>query len=153
MRGVSRSSRCTLGTGLRWTLWRQACESASDENAEAYGQVVWSWRRDAGAKLVERSAGDGDNKPAHRGEYEVRRNTIAQGMSVCSPLTCMLVCAFSLCAMHTRPRVQRAPGIPCALCSPGGTTNLQSSGETRRENEDVCLSTSLRAKRSNPALL
>ena len=27
--------------------------SAPDENAEAYGQVVWSWRRDAGAKLVE----------------------------------------------------------------------------------------------------
>ena len=25
--------------------------SAPDENAEAYGQVVWSWRRDAGAKL------------------------------------------------------------------------------------------------------
>jgi hypothetical protein len=21
-----------------------------DENAEAYGEVVWSWRRDAGAK-------------------------------------------------------------------------------------------------------
>ena len=24
---------------------------APDENAEAYGEVVWSWRRDAGAKL------------------------------------------------------------------------------------------------------
>jgi hypothetical protein len=26
---------------------------APDENAEAYGEVVWSWRRDAGAKLAE----------------------------------------------------------------------------------------------------
>ena len=24
---------------------------APDENAEAYGEVVWSWRRDAGVKL------------------------------------------------------------------------------------------------------
>jgi hypothetical protein len=39
--------------GMRWTLWRQACVSASDENAEAYGEVVWSWRRDAGAKSAE----------------------------------------------------------------------------------------------------
>jgi hypothetical protein len=26
--------------------------SSPDENVEAYGQVVWSWRRDAGAKPV-----------------------------------------------------------------------------------------------------
>src|SRR6266516_4398677 len=37
--------------GLRWTLWRQVYFFAPDENAEAYGEVVWSWRRDAGAKL------------------------------------------------------------------------------------------------------
>jgi hypothetical protein len=27
--------------------------------------------------------------------------------------------------------VQRAPGIPCALSSEGGTTNLQISGENK----------------------
>ena len=32
---------------------------APDENAKAYGEVVWSWRRDAGVKLVELSTGDG----------------------------------------------------------------------------------------------
>src|SRR4051794_32317395 len=26
----------------------------------------------------------------------------------------MLVCVF-MCSLHTRPRVQRAPGLPCAL--------------------------------------
>ena len=37
-------------------------------------------------------------------------------MPECSVCTCMLVCAF--CALlHTRPRVQQAPGIPCALSS------------------------------------
>ena len=40
---------------------------APDENAKAYGEVVWSWRRDAGVKLVEVSASDGDNKPAPPG--------------------------------------------------------------------------------------
>ena len=36
----------------------------------ADGEVVWSWRPDAGAKSVERSAGDGDNKArSHRGDH------------------------------------------------------------------------------------
>ena len=56
---------------------------APDENAKAYGEVVWSWRRDAGVKLAEVSASDGDNKPAHRGEHEVSRKTIAWGKPGC----------------------------------------------------------------------
>src|SRR5258708_31485797 len=28
----------------------------------------------------------------------------------------MLVCAFLVAHLHARPRVQRAPGFPCALC-------------------------------------
>ena len=42
---------------------------APDENAEAYGEVVWSWRRDAGVKPVRSKLlrGDGDNKPAPPG--------------------------------------------------------------------------------------
>ena len=35
---------------------------APDENAKAYGEVVWSWRRDAGVKLAERSASDGGKR-------------------------------------------------------------------------------------------
>jgi hypothetical protein len=55
---------------MRWTLlFRRA---SADDWAKAYGEVVWSWRRDAGVKLVERSASDGDNKPAHRGATVLR---------------------------------------------------------------------------------
>jgi hypothetical protein len=36
---------------LRWTLLRQAGFSPG-ENAAAYGEVVWSWRRDPGATLA-----------------------------------------------------------------------------------------------------
>jgi hypothetical protein len=37
---------------------------APDENAKAYGEVVWSWRRDAGVKLVRSKLlrGDGGKK-------------------------------------------------------------------------------------------
>ena len=79
--------------GMRWTRVASGV-FAPDEALSAYGEVVWSWRRDAGAKpcgVIPQ--GDGDNKPVHRGEREVSRKAIAQGMSVCSPLTCMLVCA------------------------------------------------------------
>ena len=68
--------------GMRWTLlFRRA---SADEWTKAYGEVVWSWRRDAGAKPCGSfPQGDGDNKPAHWGEHEVSRKAIAQGMSEC----------------------------------------------------------------------
>jgi hypothetical protein len=49
-----------------------------------------------------------------RGEHGISRKAITQGMPdasaepVCS-------CAFPCTILHTGPRVQRAPGIPCAL--------------------------------------
>src|SRR2546421_9727942 len=61
-RGVSRSSRYVgwnavdaLASGVFFT---------PDENAKAYGEVVWSWRRDAGAKLLRSKLlrGDGGKK-------------------------------------------------------------------------------------------
>ena len=33
-----------------------------DENAAAYGEIVWSRRRDPGAKPIEQSIGDGGKK-------------------------------------------------------------------------------------------
>jgi hypothetical protein len=53
-------------------------------------------------------------KPGHRGERGVsrkplrREGRIASAEPVCS-------CAFFCACLHTRPRVQRAPGFPCAL--------------------------------------
>ena len=41
--------------------------------------------------------------PLHRGEHEVSRKAVAQGMSECSPLPCMLVCNF-LAQASTRDR-------------------------------------------------
>ena len=41
--------------------------------------------------------------------------------------------------MHARPRVQRAPGIPCALCLEGKENERQTSGNSRREIAKPCL--------------
>ena len=57
---------------------------APDENAKAYGEVVWSWRRDAGAKLAGSvPPATVANKPAHRGEREISRKPIAWGKPGC----------------------------------------------------------------------
>ena len=51
----------------------------------ADGEVVWSWRPDAGVKFAaaRAAAGDGGKKAGHRGELEVSRKTIAQGRPDC----------------------------------------------------------------------
>jgi hypothetical protein len=37
--------------GMRWTHRVAARTSRADENFDAYGEVVWSWRSDAGVKF------------------------------------------------------------------------------------------------------
>jgi len=68
-----------------------------------------------------------------QGEHGISRQTIAQGMPDCSDCTCMLVCVFFCARLHTRPRVQQAPGIPCSLCFLGDTSDAN-LGRIRREN-------------------
>ena len=51
--------------------------------SDAYGQAVWSWRPDAGVKLVDGSHGRRWlTRPAHRGEHGAAVKTIAQGVPV-----------------------------------------------------------------------
>jgi hypothetical protein len=76
-RGVSRSSR-TLGAGCdgRFGAARRAALTRT-------GEVVWSWRPDAGVKSAEAiPPATVAKEPGHRGEHEVTVKTIAQGMSV-----------------------------------------------------------------------
>ena len=58
-------------------------------------------------------------------------------------------------SMHTRPRVQRAPGLPCALCLKRARTICKTSGKACRENDESYLSSSppsaqLRTGRRDP---
>src|SRR5439155_24644792 len=100
----------------RHDTWGAGCDGrfgvrrflTPDENAKAYGEVVWSWRRDAGAK----SAGSVPpatvtTSPLHRGERDISRKAIAQGMSDCSAEP---VCS---CAPFLRTLAHETAGAAC----------------------------------------
>jgi hypothetical protein len=113
---------------MRWTLWRQVM-SSPDENAAAYGEVVWSWRRDPGATLVGFLADNGGKKGRFPGESTKETVKPLRGESRdVSAVPVKSVCFLSL-LLHTVLRAQSAPGFPCALYSMRGTTKLQNSGE------------------------
>src|SRR6266852_1494980 len=54
-------------------------------------------------------------EPGHRGEHEISRKTIACGNVGRFRCTRCYSCAFYHYQVHTRPRVQRASGVPHAL--------------------------------------
>jgi hypothetical protein len=67
--------------GERWT-----CRCRQTYGRDADGEVVWSWRRDAGAKLARthsRCAGDGGKRARSPGRSRIIRKTIARGMPGC----------------------------------------------------------------------
>ena len=67
-----------------------------------------SWRQQLSGRY-------GGKTAVLRGEHVISRKAIAQGMS--DVLRCPVCsCAHFLCTLRMRPRVQRASGIPCALC-------------------------------------
>jgi len=45
-----------VGFGMRWTRQRRRAPVARTNDEAADGEVVWSWRPDAGVKLVMMSA-------------------------------------------------------------------------------------------------
>src|ERR1700738_1299938 len=115
----------------------------------ACGKGVWfwrpllvsSWRRRVyppGFRQSFNPSATVTRRIRRRGERAISRQTIAQGMSECSACTCMLVCVFLCTLLHTRPRVQQAPGIPCALLL-SGRMILQTSDASRRENAELHL--------------
>src|SRR5262245_53871276 len=61
-RGTFRDRHDTWGAGCDGRCWRQVI-SHQTKTLTAYGEVVWSWRRDRGVKPGRRyPAGDGGNK-------------------------------------------------------------------------------------------
>jgi hypothetical protein len=55
--------------GLRWTLVASG-DLSPDETLAAYGEIVWSWRRDPGVKLAGiLPLATGARKAAPRGEH------------------------------------------------------------------------------------
>src|SRR5438876_3729482 len=126
-RGAYHDRHDTLGAGCdgRFGVRRFL---TPDENAEAYGEVVWSWRRDTGAKL------SGSVPPAtvstsslHRGERDISRKAVAQGMSECfrSPV-CSCAPTVQFLAHETAGAARTRHSLRPLFRR--GTTRLQSSG-------------------------
>src|SRR5712672_3723043 len=103
---------------------------------------------DAGVKFAEfKSAQPGLDKtypqatvakePGHRGEHDISRKTIACGNAGRFRCTRCYSCAFYQYKVHTRPRVQRAPGIPHAL--KGAEDFMHDPGASRRGVAKACL--------------
>src|SRR6267143_3829296 len=91
-------------------------------------------------------------EPGHKSAKETVK-TIACGNAGCFRGTRCYSCAFYHYQVHTRPRVQRASGVPHALF--GREIKCKTSGALRGEAANVCLeleATSLREakRRSNP---
>ena len=149
---ASRSSR-NVGAGCDGRCGvRRAC--SPDETSAAYGEVVWSWRRDRGVYpvLPVRASATVTTNAAHRGEHEVSRKAIAWGKPgclgcTCSPCPCASARGMPVCSSARDLRAQSAPGFPCALSSEEGQRDCKTRAKSCRGNEDACLSTSLRAKR------
>ena len=135
-RGAARDRHETRG-GMRWT-WMLRLTSA----AEADGEVVWSRRPDAGVKSCGKTReAMVARKPGRQGEHDIsckplrREGRIASAEPVCS-------CAYSFVQLHTRPRVQRASGLPCALLFLGRNEIAKLGRNVPREGEgaSACLS-------------
>ena len=138
MRGASRSSR-NVGPGLRWTLWRQVCLRAGRKRRGVRpSRVVLAprcWRQALRSKF---SGVTVTTKPAHRGDHEVSRKTIAQGMSECFRFTCMLVCAFLCAIFGTRDRGCSAhPAFPAPSFSREGQRICKPRANASRERERI----------------
>jgi len=66
----------------------------------ADGEVVWSWRPDAGAKLRMMMRSDGGKRARSPGRPRISRKTIVQGRPVDPARTCGSAACFLLHADH-----------------------------------------------------
>src|SRR5262249_47768905 len=98
----------------------------------AYGEIVWSWRRDRGVKLAG-PAGDGGKKRRSPGRARISRKTIARGKPGCPGCTCQNRVHSSLRSAHGAAGPVGARLSLRPLRS-GGTTRLHNSGKSCRGN-------------------
>ena len=103
-RGAYASSR-TWG-GMRWTRMRRKTSGAN-----ADGEVVWSWRPDAGAKFLRSKLlrDDGGKRARSPGRSRISRKTIAQGGPDDPPVPVVLPRAF--CCTRTMGAVGTRPSL------------------------------------------
>src|SRR5215813_4754854 len=124
-RDVSRSSRSVGMDAMDAAGVRQV--SCPTKTPAAYGEVVWSWRRDPGATLSEFSAGNGGKKGRFPGESTYKPSNHCAGKAGMSWLYLSNPCAFlsthcTRCCGRSRRPAFPAPSVQerdNELASPG----------------------------------
>ena len=124
------------------TLGRDAMDAAGvrrvrspGETPAAYGEVVWSWRRDRGVyPLRPCGVGNGDNKRRSPGRARISRQTIAWGKPGCLGCTCLIRVRCFFFARGAAGAVSAR--LSLRPLSERGTNDWQNPGEARRGNAD-----------------
>jgi len=115
---------------------------------DADGEVVWSWRPDAGAKFLLEAIparATGAKEPGPRGEHDISRKPPRAGMPGDSGVLVVTNARAFYTTLHARLRVHWAPGIPHTL---SGGRLLQTSGATCRGKAILRFDEHARAPRS-----
>jgi hypothetical protein len=92
-------------------------------DAIADGEIAWSWRPDAGAKLAERSADDGGKKARSPGRSHISRNTIVQGMPADAVYPWLLTPVLFYCTGGHGCNAH--PAFPAPSVREGGTFKIK----------------------------
>jgi hypothetical protein len=129
---------------MRWTRVRQ-----QTTGVRADGQVVWSWRSDAGAKVAKAQAslaGDGGNQAWSPGRSRSKPlKPLRREGRVSSAEPVVLPRAFLLHADHG---CQPVPGLPCALSLSERHAAAKLGRDRRRESTQSCQSSSLTSEQA-----
>ena len=134
MRYPSRVARGTYHD-RHGTLTRVAMDVAASggfarrtKTPAAYGEIVWSWRRDPGATCGSLLPHYGGKKGRSPGRARISRQTIARGKPGCLGCTCQIrVHSFAILAHGAAGAVSARLSLRPLLKR--GTTRLQDSGE------------------------
>jgi len=112
-------------------------KASKTNDADAGGEVVWSWRPKALAPSPSEAeklrGGDGGKRDGSPRRVRISRNTTAQGRPECFRLY-LWSRALRAIFLARGPRVQRSPGLPCALCLYRGWSRAKLGCGMRREN-------------------
>jgi hypothetical protein len=105
-----------VGSGMRWTQWCRCARVAPTNDAKAYGEVVRSWRPDAGAKLCGMiHKATGARKPGPRESTKHTVKTIAQGVpddpaELVVTAACLFICRWAKASVLAQRA--KADGVP-----------------------------------------
>jgi hypothetical protein len=146
--GVARARHCRAASSLSWGCERSI--RAGRAAQFAYGKSVWfwhpwlvsSWRRFSRVQpgsQNRQSGSDGGKRNSSPGRARHKPSNHCAGKAGCSPLDLYARVRTSLCTLHTRPRVQRAPGLPCALVISRDKSRRINSGRASPASVEVRL--------------